>query len=1578
MKTSSFLSRCMPAALTASLAFIFSSPLPGQNTDPAVELDAGSVVPPDPGPGPVLRAANITTEGPHHDVKLFFPWWPGIDETTIGDGDIVARGPNGYLQAATFVSLERLPIPLPLPLTTVPEGLDDVATIPQPEPILVATYRFFPPGGEGDTWTSDDNGRYGVRLAENEIATEDGRFLPPRFLGGFRCIIRDDPGIPIQPEAVRCKIKRHPVPSTDAASLDAIGYHALVQMYFRTPHVDVDWGSVVQTANGTFIANATALRLPIPGPDPEPVPLPLAGAFPPENVEGTPLIDPDPDRPDILPIFRHRYDFGVLAPSEYHFVFRVNGVVECVRDFIVPPIPPVDDDPPEAELQVRNITQPYDGPQRMVVTYKDRSGVDISTIGDGDLVVFNPCLFQDAVSPIPCNWRAQRARLVEIISISTHNRVVKALYEIDAPQGGWTHEHNGFYPVILWEDAVCDRLGNCTERQRLGGFEVAIDNSQPPVPAEAELRVDASNPNRVKAKVHIDFKEHWRVVDQEVRRVGNRIYLLATAEQLAVIAIHPPPPPPQQDLLYEIGPLRDGEYVAAFIMNRHVYDVEKFEVKREPPIPADVDLTIDASDPDNVVADVTIQFRTPHRVVQGDVEQNGHRIVLPAKAEPLPITDAVSVIPPPVHLRYEIGALSEGCYLGVFVMNEFPYAAEHFTVDDPGPPIDADVSMRIDQSDPDNTIAVVKIAFQSPHVIVERGIHQHGNRFILEATARPIHTLATETAGFAPVPVPQIVTLRYRLGDLDPGLYHAAFVMNGWPYAHSTWEEPDDTFAADVKIDVQQTSSGSWNANVKIWFENPHVRITDPGAPDFDGHVIKINATAIVSATTDIQPRPYEFNYDLGALRPGGYWLKYFINGNFEKQNDFIVPPEGPIPADVDVTVDTGNQPVIATAHIQFRDHYRITDQAMFRIGNLFILDATADGPLPILAPIPPPPIDLDYDLGHLPRGTYFAAFRMNGHFYDVEQFRINDDGFEAEVDLSVDVGDEVIVKAVVDIDDPYVIITDPGTPAIQGRDIRIDATAERVVFIVPPSGDPQEFEYNLGALEPGWYHLAYLINGNPEACLRFHVPDPPDPPLPNISHIRIEQGDVSWFSEVGVILLPGQEVTDWGVVRRDGNGFHVNITVEWVTFPPPPVPLPTLLATDPDLPEGIIFDATNAPSIAGVPVRLVTHTYVLGVLDPGHYGFFVHSRGQTVASKRFNVPGSAPRVELSAGNITEATGEYRFGISYWDPDGLDHESIMNAEVTVIGRDGYREVARLLSYASTDDVPSTSASARYAVNGPGGDWDFRDNGRYCVVVDPEAIRDLEGNHLEHGRLGCFKVRILPDPPDPGVNVSVAMNSAGGWDATVEIISEPGEQVVVDSWGPTIHHGHSIIALASVHIEPTGGPVEPLAHVYPLGVLQPGYYVFVFSSDLGHLGFARFIVPGLEGDPIDNWQLRASTLALGNDGDDGDNLDAVGEYFFATDPSLPDGPGVRPEISPGDDGRPRLGVRFRRLHGAEGVDQIVEGSRDLENWEDVSDQVDLVDQTIAIDGTEEVSLRLKQALEDCPFQYLRIRVVRAQN
>ncbi len=1538
------------APLLAPLLLVASASLARGQDDPAVDPTESRI-------SPVLRAGTVTAASPHHDVKLYFPWSPGIDLTTIGDGDLVARGPNGYHQRAAFVSVERLPHPLPLAELdpTIGELEPEAGPRVLPGPIVVATYRFFPPGAAGDLWTAADNGGYGVRLARGEIATESGRYLPPGFLGAFKVRIPTGPGDPVQPEQVRCQIRRLAVES-DLAGDPEVHHLAAVRMFFRSPHVRVDWGTVVLSGN-TFTADASAVQGPLPTPSPVSI----------TTADGSPAAN----APAILqPSRAHRYRLGVLEPGAWRFVLRVNGIEECVETFVIPPDPPVDDEAPVAGLELRDIHRPGDSPQRFLVTYRDRSGVDISTIGDGDLVIFNPCLFLDVPDPVPCDWRAKRARFVSIVSASSHNRVVKALYEIHAPVGGWSSEHNGFYPVALWEDAVCDRLGNCVERQRLGGFTVRVP-VDPPIPAEAEIRIDAGNPDRVAAKVHIDFKEHWQVVDQEIRRVDHRIYLIARAEPLAVPAIFPPPPPPDQDLLYEVGPLREGTYGAIFVMNGHVYDVRRFKVDRSPPIPADVRLTVDASDPDAVVAEVSIQFRTPHRVEQGGIERSGHRIRLKATAHPLPLNADASDLPPvpeSVHLRYEIGALPPGGYLALLEMNEFLYAAEEFKVDEPGPPIPAEVGIRIDRSDPDRTVAVVKIRFETPHAIVGRDLHRRDNRFLLEATAAPVLTHdAAGTADAAAPPPSDVVVLRYPLGELEPGDYAAAFVMNGWRYASTTWHE-DDPFEAEVELSVDENDAGHWIARAEITFANPQVRITDPGEPVINGHVIMINPAAELLDTTDAPPVPFVLEYDLGELEPGGWWLKYFINDRFEKQLDFIVLPDPPIPAEVAIEVDPG-QPVHARVTIQFRDHYRITGQSVHRIGNLFLLDATADGPLPILAPIPPPPVELDYGLGGLDAGKYWAAFRMNGHFYEVVPFTISDGGFEAEVDLEVTTGDETRLKATVDFRNPYVLVTDPGKPVISGNTIRINATAEEVAFIQPPSGDPQCLDYSLGELDPGRYELHFAINGQLEACTVFTV-RPPCDPLPHVTDIRVAQGDASWFSQVFVALFPGQRVTDWGEVRRSGNEFHVNITVECVDFAPSPQPQPQVPASALDLPEGMRIDADGDAWLHEVPIRLVSHSYPLGILDPGRYGFLVHSRGTTVARKAFVVPGTAPVVEFSGGTISEPTDEYRFGISYHDPDGLDHESIMSAEVVVVGRDGYREVARLLSYASTDDDPSTSASARYAVSGPGGDWDHEDNGPYRVWVDADAVRDLHGTPIEDGWIGRFRCRIIP-PPEPGVNVTVNPTASGSWEATVEIISQPGEQVVVDSWGPLIHHGQVFVALASVHLEPSSGPVEPLAHRYDLGILQPGSYLFVFKTNLAHCGIADFTVPGLEGDPVATWAARAGL-------DPGDPDEALSRYFFALAPNGGPSPRIRAEIVRGDDGRNHLGLRFRRLHGALGVRQVIEGSTSLGKWIDVSDRIDLMDRQVDLDGTEEVLLCLREALEDSEINFLRIRLVKGDN
>ena len=255
---------------------------------------------------------------------------------------------------------------------------------------------------------------------------------------------------------------------------------------------------------------------------------------------------------------------------------------------------------------------------------------------------------------------------------------------------------------------------------------------------------------------------------------------------------------------------------------------------------------------------------------------------------------------------------------------------------------------------------------------------------------------------------------------------------------------------------------------------------------------------------------------------------------------DFIVAS---VPARVDLAFATETQPSSATVTIQFRDHYRVINPRIRRVGTLITLLADSVGPLPILGPLPPAPITLTYDLGVLSHGTYVGAFVMDGHLYNSEEFKVAEDSFEAEISLTTEVAETVTLTAKVDFKDPFVIITDQGEPRIEGNLISINATANRVEFFAPPSGDPQILEYDLGALAPGRYQIVYTINRSFGARAGFVVPTVCEP-LPHLAEIRSGEDEDQWYSKVALALTPGQQVLDWGSVRQSGNEFHVDITV--------------------------------------------------------------------------------------------------------------------------------------------------------------------------------------------------------------------------------------------------------------------------------------------------------------------------------------------------------------------------------------------------------------------------------------------------
>ncbi|CAN5182831.1 hypothetical protein BH23VER1_BH23VER1_11560 [soil metagenome] len=1413
-----------------------------------------------------MRAADIDAPGVgHQEIEVFYHWWLGVDAGSLGDGDIVVHNPDGYLQRGEFVGVASVPGPFPLPLGAVAPAPDDIAQIPSPRPTLVATYRVYPPE-PAPAWSASHNGRYAVTLAPGEVALDGGGFLPRKLLGGFRVAIGER--VPAFPDEVRVRVGKVALENPDApASLDDRAPDSVwatqIRLYFANPDVVVDWDELRQDGN-VFTVDLEAYQLPVPPPQAWP---PVV-AGPPDPAAAPAAVDDgaetDPREFDAHVVARS-YRLGDLDPGEYVIVVSEFGQTLARHDFQVLPDAPSDEVPPRSTLRVRNVVEATGRPLPLHVVYEDRGGVDIGTVGDGDIVVLSPCYGIDLPGVRPCPWDVQRARFVSLRADRDDLRRVVATYEIDPPPGGWSERHNGFYPVVLVGDAVCDPSGNCTPRRRLGGFEVAIDPaSTPPVPAEVALRVDASSADDVVAKVHIDFKSHYQVIRQSVRRDGHRIYLLAEAEPLAVPAIFPPPPPPSQDLRYGIGALEPGDYVAAFVMNGHRYAAQEFAVDHMPPFGAEADLAVDASDPEAVTALATVRFATPHRVVGRAIEREGDHFFLRARVVPAAIDPALP--PEPLPIGYRLGALRPGVYSATFEMNGFPFATQDFRVGPADEPLAAEVKLRVD------------------------------------ASGTPV------------------------------------------------------------------------KAKAVIDFNDPFVVLTDPGTPVRDGRRIVIDATAArVDFIQAPDGAPVGAEYDLGDLPPGEYALVYKINGFFYARAGFWFV-EQPVPARAEITVDASSQPVTAAVEVRFRDHYRVVERGVTRLGSRLLLWAEAEGPLPLATPVQPPPVVLDYDLGDLPPGEYTAVFVMNRHTYDTEPFRVREvPGFAVDVDLRVDPhGEEVLAQAVVDFRNPYVLVTDPGLPVRRGDQIEIRATAEEVVFIQKPDGASQEFGYNLGALRPGPYRLVYFINGVPEARTAFVVPENPDPPVARIASIDIAQGDASWFAEVGVALLPGQRVADWGEVRQDGGAFHVDITVEWSN-------------TTPDEPQPADTDAAFQIG-PDVPVRVVSQTYVLGVLDPGGYKVVVHSRGLVVARQGFVVPGLAPEIRLHVENITAPQDDaHRFTINFHDPDGLDHDSIQGAEVRVAGPGGSLLGVDLLEYASTDDVPSTGATGIYGIRPPGGSWDADDRGLYRIGIDPEAVRDLEGNALEDGRLGRFAVRILPEPPDPPggeVRVETEMTAAGVWFAKIHLVPDDGISYRATSWGQVTPFGQTLLALATVEeIDAPAGPDLPLTHTYRLGELPPGYYLFVFKTNLAHCGMAEIIVPGEEGDGgIEGWRglafpgLSAAERHLLGDDADGDLLPDAGEYFFGTDPLRPDRPFVRPEIVVGEDGRRHLAVRYRRATWASGFRAVLELSRDCRIWiRPAATETELLSRTLDLAGTEERRICLVEPL-DAPDAYPFARIV----
>jgi Lamin Tail Domain/RTX calcium-binding nonapeptide repeat (4 copies) len=93
------------------------------------------------------------------------------------------------------------------------------------------------------------------------------------------------------------------------------------------------------------------------------------------------------------------------------------------------------------------------------VTYTDNTGIDIDTVGSGDVRVFGGNGFDE---------------LIKFVSAQTEGNTTTATYQFIPPGGTWDRSDNGIYTISLLADEVQDTTGQGVSAGDLGNFIVNI------------------------------------------------------------------------------------------------------------------------------------------------------------------------------------------------------------------------------------------------------------------------------------------------------------------------------------------------------------------------------------------------------------------------------------------------------------------------------------------------------------------------------------------------------------------------------------------------------------------------------------------------------------------------------------------------------------------------------------------------------------------------------------------------------------------------------------------------------------------------------------------------------------------------------------------------------------------------------------------------------------------------------------------------------------------------------------------------------------------------------------------------
>jgi hypothetical protein len=197
--------------------------------------------------------------------------------------------------------------------------------------------------------------------------------------------------------------------------------------------------------------------------------------------------------------------------------------------------------------------------------------------------------------------------------------------------------------------------------------------------------------------------------------------------------------------------------------------------------------------------------------------------------------------------------------------------------------------------------------------------------------------------------------------------------------------------------------------------------------------------------------------------------------------------------------------------------------------------------------------------------------------------------------------------------------------------------------------------------------------------------------------------------------------------------------------------------------------------------------------------------------------PSPAPSATVRPGSVTTpGLTQHWVEVTFTGYPALECSTISQDDIYVIRTSNGQEI-RPSNYVRQGVclAPSTArdVTSSYAIQGPGGTWDWSDNGTYDVYVRTGEVRDTSGRAVPAGKIGSFEANIAPPNVDitPPVGALVVVPAPKVGETHVDVRVRYTDNVAVDvgSFAPsnirvTRDNGQVLTVTSVTSDQPTNG------------------------------------------------------------------------------------------------------------------------------------------------------------------------------